>query len=59
MSVGGGPDIDLASVQLQCPVDLTDRELGRGSYGVVLEGKIPGAVCAVKRIHDGCVFEAR
>ena len=52
MSVGGGPDIDLASVQLQCPVDLTDRELGRGSYGVVLEGKIPGAVCAVKRIHD-------
>ena len=52
MSVGGGPDFDLASVQLQCPVDLTGRELGRGSYGVVLEAEIPGAVCAVKRVHD-------
>ena len=29
----------------------TGRELGRGAYGSVEEVKIPGAVCAAKRIH--------
>ena len=29
----------------------TGKILGNGSYGEVLEAKIPGAVCAVKRMH--------
>ena len=29
----------------------TGRILGNGAYGEVLEAKIPGAVCAVKKIH--------
>ena len=30
----------------------TGRELGRGAFGRVGEVRIPGAVCAAKRIHD-------
>ena len=33
----------------------TGKILGDGSYGQVLEAKIPGAFCAVKKMHD--VFE--
>ena len=33
-------------------VRLTGKILGNGSYGVVLEAKMPGAACAVKKIHD-------
>ena len=30
----------------------TGKILGKGSYGEVLEAKIPGATCAVKKLHD-------
>ena len=33
-------------------VRITNRELGKGAYGVVEEVEIPGAVCASKRIHE-------
>ena len=33
-------------------VHLTGKTLGNGSYGVVLEAKMPGAACAVKKIHN-------
>ena len=31
---------------------LSGRILGQGAYGVVLEAEIPGATCAVKKLHD-------
>ena len=30
----------------------TGKILGRGAYGEVLEAKMPGATCAVKKLHD-------
>ena len=30
----------------------TGRELGRGSYGVVLEVDVNGLICAAKKLHD-------
>ena len=33
-------------------VRLTGRQIGAGTYGSVEEAEIPGAKCAVKRIHD-------
>lgn len=33
-------------------VQPTDRELGRGAYGTVMEVQIPGATCAAKIIHE-------
>ena len=30
----------------------TGKILGKGSYGEVLEAKMPGATCAVKKLHD-------
>ena len=33
-------------------VRLTGRRIGSGAYGSVEEGEIPGATCAVKKIHD-------
>ena len=38
-------------------VRLTGARIGSGSYGSVEEGKIPGASCAVKKIHD--IFQDR
>ena len=36
-------------------VELTGVELGRGAYGVVQEAKIPGAVCATKKLHNDLI----
>ena len=33
-------------------VRLTGRRIGSGAYGSVVEGEVPGAMCAVKQIHD-------
>ena len=33
-------------------VEQTGKELGRGSYGVVLEVKVEGAICAAKKLHN-------
>ena len=33
-------------------VRLTEKTLGSGAYGVVLEARIPGAACAVKKMHE-------
>ena len=33
-------------------VESTDKTLGVGAYGRVEEVKIPGAICAAKKIHD-------
>ena len=33
----------------------TGKELGRGSYGAVEEVKIPGGVCAAKKLHDNLI----
>ena len=33
-------------------VKVTSRELGRGSYGVVLEVDVNGLACAAKKLHD-------
>ena len=33
-------------------VEETSKELGRGSYGVVIEVNISGAKCAAKKIHS-------
>ena len=33
-------------------VQQTRRELGRGAYGVVLEVKVNGTICAAKKLHD-------
>ena len=38
-------------------VRLTGTRIGSGSYGSVEEGEIPGASCAVKKIHD--IFQNR
>lgn len=38
-------------------VRLTGRTIGRGAYGSVEEGTMPGAQCAVKKIHD--IFQDR
>ena len=38
-------------------VTLTGHKIGHGSYGTVEEVKIPGAICAAKRIHD--IFQDR
>lgn len=37
----------------------TGRTLGNGAYGKVLEAKIPGAVCAVKKMHGILEREVR
>jgi serine/threonine protein kinase len=37
---------------IQYSVDLTDVRLGRGSNGEVFEAKMPGGVCAVKKMND-------
>ena len=42
---------ELRAFQLQS-VRLTGTRIGSGAYGSVVEGEIPGAVCAVKKIHD-------
>ena len=36
-------------------VEVTDNELGRGSYGVVLEVKVNKMCCAGKKIHDAII----
>ena len=46
----------LRAFQLQ-NVRLTGTRIGSGAYGSVEEGAIPGAVCAVKKIHD--IFQDR
>ena len=33
-------------------VRLTEKNLGSGAYGVVREARIPGAACAVKKMHE-------
>ena len=39
--------------ELQIPdVKVTSHELGRGSYGVVLEADVNGLTCAAKKLHD-------
>ena len=37
---------------IQYDVEVTGKKLGRGSFGEVLEAKIPGGVCAVKKMSD-------
>uniref|UniRef100_A0A1X7VEA5 Protein kinase domain-containing protein n=1 Tax=Amphimedon queenslandica TaxID=400682 RepID=A0A1X7VEA5_AMPQE len=38
-------------------VQETGTELGRGAYGVVLEVKVNGTICAAKKLHDLIVQE--
>ena len=38
-------------------VRATGRRIGSGAYGSVEEGEIPGATCAIKKIHD--IFQDR
>ena len=47
---------ELRAFQLQ-NVRLTGTRIGSGAYGSVEEGAIPGAVCAIKKIHD--IFQDR
>ena len=47
---------ELRAFQLQI-VRLTGTRIGAGAYGSVEEGEIPGAVCAIKKIHD--IFQDR
>ena len=47
---------ELRAFQLQ-NVRLTGTRIGSGAYGSVEEGEIPGAVCAIKKIHD--IFQDR
>ena len=47
---------ELRAFQLQT-VRLTGTRIGSGAYGSVEQGEIPGAVCAVKKIHD--IFQDR
>ena len=47
---------ELRAFQLQ-NVRLTGTRIGSGSYGSVEEGEIPGAICAVKKVHD--IFQDR
>ena len=42
---------ELRTFQLK-NVRLTGKRIGSGSYGSVEEGEIPGATCAIKKIHD-------
>ena len=42
---------ELRTFQLQ-NVRLTGTRIGSGAYGSVEEGEIPGAICAIKKIHD-------
>ena len=47
---------ELRAFQLQ-NVRLTGTRIGSGAYGSVEEGEIPGAICAIKKIHD--IFQDR
>ena len=47
---------ELRTFELQ-NVRLTGTRIGSGAYGSVEEGEIPGAMCAVKKIHD--IFQDR
>ena len=47
---------ELRAFQLQ-NVRLTGTRIGSGAYGSVEQGEIPGAVCAIKKIHD--IFQDR
>ena len=47
---------ELRAFQLQ-NVRVTGTRIGSGAYGSVEEGEIPGAVCAIKKIHD--IFQDR
>ena len=38
-------------------VRLTGKKIGSGAYGSVVEAEVPGATCAVKKIHD--IFQDR
>ena len=40
---------------LSLDVEEVEKELGRGAYGVVVEVKVSGLVCAGKTLHEAIV----
>ena len=49
-----GLKVQLQSLSLD-DVEKTEKELGRGAYGVVVEVKVSGLVCAGKTLHEDIV----